>query len=223
MDLEALVAVLRLSSPALPVGGYSYSQGLEAAIDSGLAETPPDVERWIGDHLRHCLARAEAPYFWRLARAWRSDDFGEASRWNDEVLASRASAELRAEAIQMGASLTRLLAGLEPETASTLLRLESPSYLAAYAFVSTRWGIAPRAALAAWCFAWLETQVLAWLKTGHAGHAAGQAVVARLSREIPSLVDQSEGYTDDEIHTFAPGLALASLAHERQDGRLFRS
>ncbi|HEY0839813.1 MAG TPA: urease accessory UreF family protein [Vulgatibacter sp.] len=219
MELPALVRLLRLASPALPVGAYGYSQGLETVIESGLAATPAAVEAWIGDHLRCCLARGDAAYFWRIWRSILAGDHDEALRWDEEYLASRGSAELRAESLQMGASLARLLESIEGEG----MGIGAPSWLAAFAWAAARWRIPPREALAAWLFSWLEAQILAWLKTGSAGQMAGQAALARLSGEVASIVDASERLRDDEIHTFAPGLALASFHHEDQDGRLFRS
>lgn len=219
MELGALVRLLRLASPALPVGAYGYSQGLETAIDSGLADGAAAVEAWIGDHLRFCLARGDAAYFWRIWRSIAAGAHEAASRWDEEYLASRGGAELRAESLQMGAALARLYESLEGEP----MEIPSPSWLAAFAWVAARWRIPPKAALAAWLSSWLEAQTLAWLKTGSAGQMAGQAALARLSEEVTAIVDASERIRDDDIHTWSPGLALASFQHERQDGRLFRS
>lgn len=219
MELPSLLRILRLASPALPIGSYGYSQGLETAIEAGIAEGPEGVERWIGDHLRLCLGRGDAAYFWRIRRAHDAGDHDAAARWDEEYLASRGSAELRAEAIQMGASLARLVDALD----GWRMVPELPSLLAAWSFASSRWGIGPREALAAWLFSWAEAQVLAWLKTGNAGQLAGQALLVRLCAEIPAIVEASEAMGDDEIQTFAPGLAVTSFQHEIQDGRLFRS
>lgn len=219
MELPALVRLLRLASQALPVGAYGYSQGLETAIETGIAPVPAAVEAWIGDHLRSCLARGDAGYFWRIWRALDAGDLEEARRWDEEYLASRGSAETRAESLQMGGALARLFFSLEGES----IAMKSPSWIGAFAYVSARWRIGAREALSAWLFSWLETQVLAWLKMGGAGQFAGQAALARISQEIPDIVDRSERMGDDELHTFAPGLNLASFHHEIQDGRLFRS
>jgi urease accessory protein len=219
MDLQALVRLLRLASQALPVGAYGYSQGLETAIETGLVSGPAAVEGWIRDHLRSCLARGDAAYFWRIRRALDAGTPEEARGWDEEYLASRGSAEMRAESLQMGAALERLFLSLEGES----IPMQSPSWVGAFAYVSGRWRIGAREALSAWLFSWLETQILAWLKMGGAGQLAGQAALARLSVEIPDIVDRSERMGDDERHTFAPGLNLASFHHEIQDGRLFRS
>lgn len=219
MELQALVRLLRLASQALPVGAYGYSQGLETAIETGLVAGPAAVEAWIGDHLRSCLARGDAGYFWRIRRALDAGDLEEARRWDEEYLASRGSAEMRAESLQMGAALARLFYSLEGGS----IPVQPPSWVGAFAYVSARWRIGAREALSAWLFSWLETQILSWLKMGGAGQLAGQAALARISQEIPGIVDGSERMDDDSLQTFAPGLNLASFHHEIQDGRLFRS
>ena len=104
----ALVRLLQLASPTLPVGAYSYSQGLEAAAEAGLVKDAASAERWIADVFELCVAGMEAPVAWRLLRAWADDDRAAVARWNDEFLASRETAELRAETVQMGYSLRRL-------------------------------------------------------------------------------------------------------------------
>jgi urease accessory protein len=223
VELAALTRLLRLSSPSLPVGGYSYSQGLEAVFAAGGAGAPAEVERWIGDHLALVLARNEAAYWWRLARAWGTGDTAAAACWNAEFLASRDGAEMRAETVQMGYSLARLLQELEGDTSTPLLALEPPTYPAAHAFASTLWRLPPREALAAYLWAWLEAQVLAFLKLGAAGQVAGQRILAALSAQLPRIVEESEALQDDDISSFAPALSLMSYAHEMQDGRLFRS
>lgn len=223
MELAALTRLLRLSSPSLPIGGYSYSQGLEAALAAGSAATPAEVERWVGDHLALVLARNDAAFWWRLVRAWEAGDHAAAARWNAEFLASRDGAEPRAETVQMGFSLAALIEALEGGAATPLRALEPPTFPAAHAFVATLWRLPPREALAAYLWAWLEAQVLAYLKLGAAGQVAGQRVLAALSAQVTRIVEESEALEDDDISSFAPALALMSYAHEVQDGRLFRS
>src|SRR5262245_23182506 len=108
----ALARLLQLASPALPVGAYSYSQGLEAAVDAGVVRDAARAERWIADVLDLSIARMEAPVLLRLCEAWRAGDHAAARRWNTLFLASRESAELRAESAQMGYSLARLVSEL---------------------------------------------------------------------------------------------------------------
>ncbi|AKU92435.1 urease accessory protein UreF [Vulgatibacter incomptus] len=221
-DLASLARLLQLASPSLPVGGYGYSQGLESALHQGLARTPDEVERWIADHLVLVLGRCDAPYWWRLARAFAAGDLAEAARWNEEYLACRDGAEPRNETRQMGFSLVRMLEEVEGEALPGAWKGEV-SYLAASAHLAVRWSLPLPDALLGHLWSWLDAQVLAWLKTGAAGQMAGRRMLSRLADALPGIVESSEAASDDELQSFSPGLALAGYAHEIQDGRMFRS
>jgi len=119
-----LARLLQLASPSLPVGAYSYSQGLEAAIEATIVHDAASAERWIADVLAYSLARMEAPIFLRFCAAWRAGDAAAAARWNALFLAARETAELRAETARMGYSLARLL----PELGLGEVPLEEPSF-----------------------------------------------------------------------------------------------
>jgi urease accessory protein len=215
--------LLQLVSPALPVGAYSYSQGLEAAIEAGTVRDAAGAARWIGDVLELSVASLEAPILLRLARAWKAGDRHEAARWNDEFVASREGAELRAETLQMGYSLRRLLRELGVAGAAELHAFEELSYPAAFAFAAAAWDIDEREALGAYLFAWIENQALAAVKTVPLGQTDGQRILAALGERIPRLVDHAAALRDDELASFAPGFAIACARHETQYSRLYRS
>ena len=164
MSLASLVRLLQLASPALPVGAFSYSQGLESAIESGRVHDRASAARWVGDLLGATVARMEAPIILRLAAAWSRGDREAARRWNDELLAGRETSELRAETLQMGYSLRALLRELGFEGVEALDAMEEIAYPTAFAFAANAWEIDPREALAAYLFAWVENQVTAALK-----------------------------------------------------------
>src|SRR5258707_1891737 len=153
---EKLVRLLQLASPALPVGAYSYSQGLESAIEAGRVRDRASAERWIGDVLLHSLAPMEAPVFLRLCAAWTAGDAAAAQRWNEIFLASRETAELRAETAQMGYSLAKLL----PQLEAGEVPLEEPSFPAAFTHAVSALRVDPHDALVAYLWSWLEKQVL---------------------------------------------------------------
>ena len=222
-SLATLIHLLRLASPALPVGAYSYSQGLEAAIESGEVRDAPSARRWIADALSLSVAGMEAPVFLRLVAAWEAGDGSAAARWNDEFVASREAAELRAETLQMGYSLRKLLLEMDPQGAELLEAIDDLSFPAAFAFAASRHGIDPREALAAYLFSWVENQALAALKAIPLGQTDGQRLVAEVSATIPAIVERAASMADDELCNFAPGIALASSRHETQYSRIFRS
>jgi urease accessory protein len=211
---ESLARLLQLASPALPVGAYSYSGGLEAAGEAGIVHDAASAESWIGDVLDHAMARMEAPVLWRMMR--EPDRIAE---WNNFFLAGRETAELRAESAQMGYSLARLLEDLGVGK----IDIDEPSFPAAFAFAVTAWKIDPAAALQAYLWAWLENQAMAALKSVPLGQTEAQRMLLRLADRLPGIARDVAALEDDELANFTPGLAILSSRHETQYSRLFRS
>jgi len=207
----SLAKLLQLASPALPVGAYSYSGGLEAAIEDGLVSDAASAQRWIGDVLEFSVARMEAPLFLRMM-----EDPGP---WNETFLASRETAELRAETVQMGYSLNRLLKDL----GAGEVPVEEPSFPAAFAHAAVHWNVEPAAALQAYLWAWLENQVMAAVKAIPLGQTDGQKILLSLGDLLPRFAEKAIEVKDEELGNFVPGLALLSSRHETQYSRLFRS
>jgi urease accessory protein len=221
-----LVRLLQLASPALPIGAYSYSQGLERVIEDGIVRDAASVETWIGDVLDLVMARGEAPIAWRLIILAQHTDWVSFAAWNAWFRASRETAELRAETEQMGGSLSKLAADLDLLDAASreALRALAPVTLpAAYALAARGFAVPARAALTAYVWSWSENQVLAALKLLPLGQTAGQRLLMALGARIPATVTTATKIDDDELSTFAPGLFLASARHETQYTRLFRS
>ncbi|OGA28640.1 MAG: urease accessory protein UreF [Betaproteobacteria bacterium RIFCSPLOWO2_12_FULL_67_28] len=217
MSIEALTRLLQLASPALPVGAYSYSGGLEAALEAGVVHDAPSAECWIGAVLEHSVARMEAPVLLRLVQAFREG--APAQEWNDRFLASRESAELRAETVQMGYSLERLLADLDVG----MTGVDEAAFPTAFALAVASWRIDPQSALVAYLWAWVENQVMAAVKSVPLGQTDGQRILYSLGGRLGGIAERAAALTDDELGNFAPGLALLSARHETQYSRLFRS
>ena len=211
---DALARLLQLASPALPVGAYSYSGGLEAAVEAGIVRDAASAERWIGDVLEHSVARMEAPVLWRMM-----SDPTALQSWNDFFLASRETAELRAETVQMGYSLARLLEDLGVGK----VPLEEPAFPAAFAFAAGAWGIDPQAALQAYLWTWLENQAMAAVKSVPLGQTEAQAMLLRLGGRLAGIAKDVAARPDENLANFTPGLAILSARHETQYSRLFRS
>lgn len=222
-DATALVRLLQLASPTLPVGAYSYSQGLEAAVEAGIVRDASSARAWIGDVMALSLATMEAPLLVRLMAASSAGDVAGARRWNEELLASRESAELRAESVQMGYSLRKLLVELEVPGARALAQFEEIAFTSAFAFAAAAWKVEPEDALAAYLWAWLENQVIAAVKSVPLGQTDGQRTLLALGARIPEIAQHAMQLGDDKLANFAPGLAILSARHETQYTRLFRS
>jgi urease accessory protein len=217
------VRLLQLASPALPVGAYSYSQGLEAAVEAGVIRDADSAARWIGDVFALSVIGMEAPLLLRLVAAWETNDLAAVRRRNDELIASRETAELRAETLQMGYSLRRLVCELGIDGASSLDAFEELAYPTAFAFAIAAWRLDAGEALAAYLFAWIENQVLAAVKTVPLGQTQGQRILLELGQRIAPAVEAAAAMNDDDLSNLAPGLALASARHETQYSRIFRS
>jgi urease accessory protein len=202
-----LVRVLQLASPMLPVGAYSYSQGLEAAAEAGIVHDAASAEAWIADALEYSMGRFEAPLLWRMMQ-------GEAL--NDLFLAGRETAELRAETVQMGHSLAKLVS----ELGLGSVPLDEPAYPAAYAFAVQRLELDPRDALVAYLWSWLENQVMAAVKAVPLGQTAAQKILLSLGERLEAIADAVPSALSSN---FVPGLAMLSASHETQYSRLFRS
>ncbi len=219
-------ALLRLASPQLPIGGYSYSQGLEMAVENQRVVDPASASRWIGDQLLLNLARFEAPLLLAHCVAAAEENWCQLLQLSDEHRASRETRELNLESRQMGYSLKQLLIGL-PEldrpAREFLAQTEEPHLALGWALAARAWKISPQDALAAWLWSWLENQLAVLMKTLPLGQQAAQ----RLTSELLPLLQQAQQHATDldpqHIGSAAFGLSLASMAHERQYSRLFRS
>ncbi len=221
-----LLRLLQLASPALPIGGYSYSQGLEWAVDAKIVHDAASAQRWIGDVLDCAIAQADAPVLVRAIDALARGDDAAFLSWNTWFRASRETRELRAETEQMAVSLValaRALGWIGGDDERLLARASPLTLPAAFALCARGVGIAADDVVAGYLWAWLDNQVLVAMKTIPLGQVAGQRMLASLAARIEETVRFAASLADDDLATFAPGLALASSRHETQYSRLFRS
>lgn len=227
MHALALARLLQLASPTLPVGAYTYSQGLEWAVETGWIRDETSALRWIGDLLRHNLGTFELPLLARLHGAWTLADAPELARLNKLYLGSREGAELRAETVQMGHSASRLLAAFPADTlaglATSLAHLPEPAFPTLWAGLAHAWGIPAEDNVLGYAWSWVENQVMAALKAVPLGQASGQRMLLDLGGQLPALVQSALHLDPEAWSNFTPGLALATCAHETQYSRLFRS
>ena len=217
MNAASLLHLLQLASPSLPVGAYSYSQGLETAIEQGRVRDAASARDYLAAQLEEVLAEWDGAVFWRLLQS-RADQ-AAFDAWNARYLASRESAELRAETVQMGYSLTRLLTelGLAAHVDG------EQSMPAALARAVHALEVPHEEALLAMLFSWAENQVLACVKSIPLGQVAGQRLLLALRPSIERAALCARTIGDEDLCSWAPGLALLSMHHEVQHGRLYRS
>lgn len=229
-DASALLRLMWLASPALPVGGFSYSEGLESAVESGRVGNEAEASDWLADQLALALGRSELPVVAAAFHAWQQSDGPRLEALNAWVRSTRESAEPRLQTEQMGRSLADWLrnggsgamAG-DPRVEALARLAPAPTWPIAFALAAAQTGASADEALLAFAFGWAENMTQAAMKTVPLGQAAAQRILARLAAAIPDIVERALRCGDDERVAFAPMLAVLSAQHETQYSRLFRS
>jgi urease accessory protein len=226
---ESLFDCLHLSSMALPVGGFAYSQGLEQAIECGLITDPQSAQVWVEECIRHNLARQECVLWHAVFQAASIQNHAEIIALNDQLFALKETAELRLEARQMGQSFANLFSKWPSAKALTQINLEPVgwTYTAAHAALCAAVGLKPETGLASFLWAWCENQVLCVVKHLPLGQSQGQALLQelkpRLEQAIASVLNQNPPQGPADFGSAAIGFAINSARHETQYSRLFRS
>lgn len=222
----ALSRLLQLVSPMLPVGAYSYSQGLEWAIEAGEVHDLNTATIWISEVLEIYQTQFELPVIHRLYMAWVDTDVDAIEEWDAFYHAGRDTSEAVLETEQMGYSLRRLINELESlpaEFVQVVNALEAPSFVTLYAGLAQMWDIAIEDALHGYAWAWLENQASVVMKAVPLGQVAGQKILLNLGEVLPQMIQQVAQIKDTEISNFNPLLSIAGCQHETQYSRLFRS
>ena len=225
LPAASLLQLIWLASPALPVGGFSYSEVLETAVERAGVATESIASDWLTDQLRLTLARGDLAVVAQAIPAWRDANLRRIRQLNDWVLQTRESSELRLQAEQMGRSLLDWLGNHDGANAAHInaCRHMQPTYPVAFALAASQTDAGVRDCLLAYAFGWAENMVQAALKSVPLGQSAGQRILARLSREIPAVVEAAMQLDDSQRQAFSPMLAILSAQHETQYSRLFRS
>jgi urease accessory protein len=212
------VRLWQLISPTLPVGGFSYSQGLEQAVEAGLVSDEASAANWIEGVLRHGIRSTDLPILKRILSAWSRGERERALAWNDRLLAMRETSELRFEDRAMGGALARLMPKLGLEVPDRPL-----SFTAAFGISASQCGINEHEAMAGFAWTWAELQVAAAVKLVPLGHSSGQRLLWNLGTALDEIVEAAAGLDDENVGMSLPGFAIVSAKHEIQYTRLFRS
>jgi urease accessory protein len=226
-----LLQLMWLASPALPVGGFSYSEALEAAVDDGRVTGEASAAAWLANQMALAPARADLPVLAQAHLAWQRLDLARVSWLNDFIVRTRETRELRLQAEQMGRSLVEWLRNQPGHDVNhDQARLQhlaalapSPTWPVAFALATARANATAAQALHASLFGWAENMVQAALKAVPLGQLAGQRILQALVEQMPALIAQALTTADDDLQSFAPMLGIASARHETQYSRLFRS
>jgi urease accessory protein len=221
----ALLQLIWLASPALPIGGFSYSEGLEAAIDHGWVHDEHTAATWLIDQLHLTQSRGDMAVMGQMVPAWQVLDHARLQALSQWVHATRESAELRLQSEQMGRSLLEWLRNQEAIDTDTVALCNRwvPTYPLMMALALSRTGASLEQCLQAYAFGWSENMVQAAIKSVPLGQNAGQRILTQLAQHIAPAVSHAMQVTDDTRQAFSPMLAILSAQHETQYSRLFRS
>ncbi|MEH1867515.1 MAG: urease accessory protein UreF [Nostoc sp.] len=219
-----LLSILQLASPALPVGAYSYSEGLEMLVENGTIANQTNLKDWLKAELLYGAIRLEAAVMVRSQQSAKMNDLESLCRWNLWLSAARETEELRASSWQMGRSLIQLLGKLEPQIIPITNAVGNPcNYAIAFGIAVAHWQISIQAALLAYLHSWASNLITAGVKLIPLGQTAGQQLLLDLQPLFSTAALEILNLQDDELACCSWGLSLASMQHETQYTRLFRS
>jgi len=213
--------LLQLSSATLPVGAFSFSQGLEYAIDQQWLNSVEDIYNWLEVSLLESMAYLDVPVLLRMKRANKNNDPGVFSYWSNYLLASRESSEMLMAEKNMGVAMFRLLKNLDLDISDFIP--DTPSFLAGYALASSQWELSDQQSMQGYLWSWLENQVSAASKLLPMGQTQSQKMLLGVSTKIPKAMNIANTLGDEDIGSSLPKMAMASAWHETQYSRLFRS
>lgn len=220
-----LLQLIWLASPALPVGGFSYSEALEAAIDHAHVHDESSCANWLADQLHLSQARGDMALMAQAIPAWQTMNMARLQELSAWVHATRETHEMRLQTEQMGRSLLDWLRIQNKATAQALQLCSElrPTYPMAMSLALSLANAPLESALQAYAFGWAENMTQAALKAVPLGQISGQKILARLAHEIPQAVQHAMALSDHDRQAFCPMLAVMSARHETQYSRLFRS
>jgi urease accessory protein len=222
-NASSLLALLHLSSPALPVGAFAYSQGLEYALDIGWCNNRQDVHAWILDNLKFGLSQLDLPVYIRIFKAWKKLDADSIQYWNDTLLAFRETKELYLEDTQVGSAYVQWHLGQDPKRQTQLDLCNTPTVVTMSALAAVLTNISIENALLGFVWSWPENQITCASKAMPMGQTDAQKTLQSLIPEMAKACQQALLIKDHDIGTSLVGTAMASALHEQQYSRLFRS
>ena len=231
-DNQRLLRLLQLASPLLPVGSYSYSEGLESLISQGIIQDRVTLQAWIQRELQVGAIRIETAVMDRAYLAGLEPNLERLQYWNQWLSAARETEELRQQSWQMGSSLAKLAIELTPGIqdlisaivgGASLLEHRNYNYAIAFGIIAQHWQIDRSTTIAAYLHSWVTNYLGAGVKLIPLGQTAGQQILWELQSEIAALSQTIPDLADDDLYACSWGLSLASMQHETLYSRLFRS
>lgn len=218
--------LLQLCSANLPVGGFSFSQGLEYAVEMGWLTSPETTASWITINLEESIAKTDLAILKRLFSALQNNDLNAFAYWNTHLIACRESHELLLADLAMGKALIRLIKQLNNINVSgyqAIIQLTEISFVSAFALCAYVFKLDLISAQSGYCWTYIDNQVAAATKLVPLGQTQAQNLLFELTENTQAIIEKSNTIDDEDIGTSLPHLAMASAWHETQYSRLFRS
>lgn len=225
-DAIKLNRLLQLCSANLPVGGFSFSQGLEYAVENQLVNSAEETKQWLNINLQYALAYTDLAILKRLFLALQKQDLESFTFWNQHIIACRESRELLLADLAMGKALMRLLQqlnGINLSHVGTLFEIAEISFVSAFALASHAFDLDLISAQSGFCWTFIDNQVAAATKLVPLGQTQAQNLLFDLGQKIQAPIELANKIADEDIGASLPHLAMASAWHETQYSRLFRS
>ncbi len=219
---SAFLGLLQLASPALPVGAYSYSDGLETLTEAGKVHDVDSLQHWLEQELQYGAIRLEAAVMLRAYNATRVSNRQALNDWNNWLSAAKETEELRDQSWQMGRALIRLLQEIQPQSLAHAW-CHPCNFAIAFGLAAANWQINGEAAILGYLHSWATNLINAGVKLIPLGQTAGQRLLLDLHPNLSGATQEILGLDDNDLYSCGWGLALASMAHETQYTRLFRS
>lgn len=221
---RSLLSLLQLVSPTLPVGAYSYSEGIETLVQANQIASAAALEQWLGQELRYGAIRVEAAVLVRAYQAAAQPNLSQLKYWNQWISAFRETVELREQSWQMGRSLSRLLGSLQPEVEPILQALGEPcNFVVAFAIGAAAWQIDCASAVLGYLQSWAANLINAGVRLVPLGQTQGQHLLLNLHTQLEQTCEQVLVLTDDQLECCSWGVSIASMNHDTLYSRLFRS
>jgi urease accessory protein len=221
---RSLLALLQFVSPALPVGAYSYSEGIETLVQNGRVKDLATLEYWLKQELKYGAISVEAIALLRAYVCLENGDRAQLKYWNEWLSAFRETEEIRRQSWQMGRSLTRLLIDLQPSLQPTIAVCgDNCNFTVAFAIAAHHWQINTQTAVLGYLYSWASNLANAGVRLIPLGQTQGQQLLLNLYPILEQTATTAMNSNDDSLKNCGWGLAIASMQHETLYSRLFRS
>lgn len=226
--------LLQLCSANLPVGGFSFSQGLEYAVEMGWINDSDSTFNWLELNLSQSIARTDLAIIKRQYEALLNNDCAAFIKWNQHLIACRESNELHLADIAMGKALIRLLKQLDVAEIQQGIRQYQDlfevnkigaeiSFVSAFVLTASLFKLDLLLIQSGYCWTYIDNQVAAATKLVPLGQTQSQNLLFNITEKVEAAIQLANSLNDNDIGASLPRLAMASAWHETQYTRLFRS